>query len=44
MNSSPFLGKDLGKVNTYNIRGNQSIRPTFRQSGNVVAFLYLSTI
>ena len=36
MNSSPYLGKDLGKVITYNSNENQSIRCTFRQSGNAV--------
>ena len=36
MNSSPYLGKDLGKVITYNSNENQSIRCAFRQSGNVV--------
>ena len=36
MNSSPYLGKDLGKVYTHNTDGNQRIMPTFRQSGNVV--------
>ena len=36
MNSSPYLGKDLGKVITYNSNENQSIRCKFRQSGNVV--------
>ena len=36
MNSSPYLGKDLGKVVTHNSNENQSIRYTFRQSGNVV--------
>ena len=36
MNSSPYLGKDLGKVITYNSNENQSIRYSFRQSGNVV--------
>lgn len=44
MNSSPYLGKDLGKVITYNSNENQSIMPTFRQSGNIVVFLYLISI